>query len=251
MKAWTHAEYMEALGQAIDRMVHVIGKHGMSVPVPTCPGWDVGALVAHTGTIHRWAAAMVRDLAQERYDRRTMDFGVPEDRAAYPAWLADGKRILSEAFHGRDPETPMWTLGGERRLGFWARRQLHETTVHRADAEIALGVTPRIDEDVAADGVGEFFTLLPGLARRRPQLKELVGEGETLSWQADTGAGWVVTLTPEGVVHEISARPGAVTVRASSSADLLLLVWGRRRADDYSVEGDAALLDWWLEHAKI
>ncbi|MDF5758509.1 maleylpyruvate isomerase family mycothiol-dependent enzyme [Spongiactinospora sp. TRM90649] len=250
MKLWTHADYARAAGAEITRMADTTARHNMSAPTPTCPGWDLGALIAHTGTIHRWAAAMVRDLADRRYDRRTMEFGEPEDRTAYPEWLRAGAGILQEALSAQDPDAPMWVWGGDPHVRWWSRRQLHETVVHRADAEIAIGVAPEIDEDIAADGVEEFFDVLPH-ATWAPGLRELSGEGETISWQADTGAGWLVTLQPDGFSYERSWEPGDVTVRAAASSDLQLLAWGRRRADDYSIEGDSALLDWWLSHTAI
>jgi uncharacterized protein (TIGR03083 family) len=250
MKQWTHAGYTEATGREIVRLAEVISKHDMSRPVPSCPGWDVGALIAHVGGVHRWAAAMVRDLAERRYDRATMDLQVPEERADYTSWLLAGGELLREALAARDPDAPMWAWGGDQRVLFWSRRQLHETVVHRADAEIALGVSPVIDEAVAEDGVEEFLDLLPHV-RWRKQIKELVGDGETISWQADNGAGWLITLTPDGFTHERSGLPGTVTVRAATCADLQLLAWGRRRADDYAVTGDEAFLAWWLERSAI
>ncbi|MFC7643610.1 hypothetical protein ACFQX6_24625 [Streptosporangium lutulentum] len=135
-------------------------------------------------------------------------------------------------------------------MGFWSRRQLHEAVVHRVDAELALGLPVSIDEDVAADGVEEFLEVLP-YVRWNPGVAELRGAGETISLQADTGAGWVVTLDPDRFHHQRSLQPGTVTVRTTTSADLLLVLWGRRSADDYAVEGDAGLLGWWREHTGI
>ncbi|GAA5073983.1 uncharacterized protein (TIGR03083 family) [Thermocatellispora tengchongensis] len=250
MRQWTHAEYTDAAGREIERMADVVAKQDMSVPVPTCPGWDVGALVAHTGGVHRWAAAMVRDLAERRYDREAMDLGVPEDRAGYAAWLREGGPILVEALRAQDPAAPVWVWGGDRHVRWWSRRQLHETAVHRVDAEIALGMAPEIGEHEGADGVEEFLDNLP-YARWRPRIRELTGEGETISLQSDSGAGWVITLNPDGFSYERSQQPGTVTVRAASSGDLMLLAWNRRRSGDYSVEGDASLLTWWLERACV
>ena len=49
-----------------------------------------------------------------------------------------------------DPATP--------RLLFWARRQAMETTVHRVDAESALGRCTPLAPDIALDGIDEFLT---------------------------------------------------------------------------------------------
>ncbi len=250
MRDWTHAEHTEAACREIARMAEVLRDRDMSTEVRTCPGWDLAALTVHTGGVHRWAAAMARDLADRRYDRDTTEMGLPADPAGYPAWLADGAGPLREALLAADPGAPMWSWGGDRHLRFWSRRQLHETVVHRVDAELALGLAVSIDEDVAADGVEEFLDVLPH-ARWSPGVAELRGAGETISLQADTGAGWVVTLDPDRFHHRRSLQPGTVTLRTATSADLLQVVWGRRGADDYAVEGDAALLAWWREHAVI
>ncbi|GAA3118671.1 maleylpyruvate isomerase family mycothiol-dependent enzyme [Streptosporangium carneum] len=249
MRDWTHEEHTEATRREITRMAESLAGGDMSTEVRTCPGWDLAELTAHTGGVHRWAAAMVRDLAERRYDRETMETGLPARAQDRPGWLAEGATLLPEALLAADPDAPMWSWGGDRHVRFWSRRQLHETVVHRIDAELALGVPVSVDEDVAEDGVEEFLDILPH-ARWSP-VAELRGAGETISLQADTGAGWVVTLDPDRFHHARSLQPGTVTVRTSTAADLLQVVWGRRSADDYAVEGDAGLLAWWRERAVI
>ncbi|MET8333838.1 maleylpyruvate isomerase family mycothiol-dependent enzyme [Streptosporangium canum] len=250
MREWTHAEHAEAAGREIARMAELLRERDMSIPVRTCPGWDLAGLTAHTGGVHRWAAAMVRDLAGRRYDRDTMEMALPPDTGGYAAWLGEGAGFLPEALLSHDPDTPMWSWSGDRHVRFWSRRQLHETVMHRVDAELALGVPVSIEEDVAADGVEEFLDVLP-YARWSPGVAELRGAGETISLQADTGTGWVVTVDPDRFHHQRSLRPGTVTVRTATAADLMQVVWGRRSADDYAVEGDAGLLAWWRERAVI
>jgi hypothetical protein len=46
-------------------------------------------------------------------------------------------------------------LRRRRRLGFYARRFVYETPMHRADAALALGVEYALDPDIAADAVDE------------------------------------------------------------------------------------------------
>ncbi|WP_328853987.1 maleylpyruvate isomerase family mycothiol-dependent enzyme [Microbispora hainanensis] len=272
MTEWTHLRHTEAAAAEIGRMAEAVRGRDGTTPVPTCPGWDLRELVEHTGAIHRWAAAMVRDAAVRRYDRAAMDHGFPEDFAGHADWLEAGAVRLTEALKSREPETEVWNWTPNRTARFWSRRQLHETVVHRADAEIALGITPEVDEDVAADGVAEFFDTLPH-ARWRSQIAELKGDGETISWRAETGGAWLVRLMPQGFAYERLGVPDAVTadgtadvsadvsadvtanvsanvtVRAETTGDLMLTLWGRREPG--AVEGDTALLDWWRERAKI
>ncbi|MGW5260001.1 maleylpyruvate isomerase family mycothiol-dependent enzyme [Microbispora sp. NPDC004025] len=248
MTEWTHLRYTEAAAAEIGRMAGAVRGRDGATPVPTCPGWDLRALTEHTGAIHRWAAAMVRDAAPRRYDREAMDHGFPEDFAEAAGWLEAGGVLLTEALKSRDPDTEMWGWAEDRRARFWSRRQLHETVVHRADAEIALGITPRIDEDVAADGVEEFFAVLP-YARWRPQVAELRSDGEAISWRTGTGLAWLVRLTHKGFTCERSEEAADVTVRVPTAGDLMLTLWNRREPD--AVHGDDELLRFWRERARI
>lgn len=248
MSDWTHLRHTEAAVREIGLMADAVRGRDGGTPVPTCPGWDLRALAEHTGAVHRWAAAMVRDAAAHRYPREEMDHGYPAGFAGFADWLRAGAVLLTEAMKSRDPETEVWGWAGERSAAFWSRRQLHETVVHRADAEIALGIAPEVDEDVAADGVAEFFDVLP-YARWRPLLAELKGDGESISWRAGTGGSWLVRLTPAGFAYERSDAAGDVTVRTETTGDLMLTLWGRR--EPAAVEGDAALLHWWRERAQI
>ncbi|MCT9930080.1 maleylpyruvate isomerase family mycothiol-dependent enzyme [Planotetraspora sp. A-T 1434] len=264
-KEWTHIEYADATGREIARMAEAVRGHDPATPVPTCPGWDLAELVAHTGAVHRWAAAMVRDLAPRRYDRQAMDHGLPSRFEDYPAWLEEGAVLLVEALKEQDPDAEMWSWAGDRHARFWSRRQLHETVIHRADVELAVGAEPSIaeslvddqslvDEDVAADGVSELLDVLP-YASWRPLLAELRGDGETISWQPGTGTGWLIRLTPDGFSYERSSAPGQSTVRTATARDVLLMAWGRRRPqdrpEDYVIEGDSTLLRWWAERSAI
>src|SRR5215472_429357 len=67
-------------------------ERGLDAPVPSCPGWDVADVVAHVGSIHRWARLAVRatdmvappprrppDVARGRPRGRRVDVGRPGD----------------------------------------------------------------------------------------------------------------------------------------------------------------------------
>jgi uncharacterized protein (TIGR03083 family) len=57
---------------------------------------------------------------------------------------------------------PVWAFGEMRPASFWARRMAHETAVHRADAEIAVGRTPDLAPELAADAIDERLGMLSG-----------------------------------------------------------------------------------------
>ncbi|WP_051759176.1 maleylpyruvate isomerase family mycothiol-dependent enzyme [Herbidospora cretacea] len=241
-------EYADAVTAQITAMADAIRGHDLSRPVPTCPGWSLRDLVEHTGSTHRRAAIVAGEARQERLDRASVDLGLPADDGGYADWFAAGAEPLRRGLLAHAPSTVVWTWSGPRPVVWWARRQLCENAVHGADAAIALGQAPRIGEAVAADGVRELLDNLP-YADWKP--RDLTGDGERLSWQSDTGVGFLVTLYPDGYTYEPSAMPGEVTVRTSTAADILLLMWGRRGYGDYSVEGDSALLKRWADNSTM
>ena len=67
---------------------------------------------------------------------------------------------------------------------------LHETTVHRADVELAAGLVPDVDPVVAADGIEEFLANLPTARRPSEHLGSLPA-GASLHLHA-TDCGWRV-----------------------------------------------------------
>ena len=40
-------------------MVTAARSAGLDTPVPSCPDWDVTALLRHVGKIHRWVAQVI------------------------------------------------------------------------------------------------------------------------------------------------------------------------------------------------
>jgi uncharacterized protein (TIGR03083 family) len=131
---------------------------------------------------------------------------------------------------------------------------MHETTVHRADAEFAAGRDPVIDRSVAADGIDEFLDNLPHAEYFAPHVAELRGGGEKIALRAtDIDVSWMITLLSDRFAWDHSSGEASVTVEGSAG-DLLLFVYGRRRIDDtekIGVSGDRAVLDFWTERSKI
>jgi uncharacterized protein (TIGR03083 family) len=250
---WEPSAYVEAVRVEIGRMADAVrGVHPATV-VPTCPDWTIAQLVRHTGTVHRWAGQMVRDRATERLDTRTLDLGLPDDPGEYAEWLAAGAAPLVAAFSAADPDAAMWAWGADQHARFWPRRMLHETTVHRVDAELATGVAPRVDGAVAVDGIDELLENLPSAAYFRPRVAELRGHGESIGLRSsDRDDRWLIRLEPDGFRWERGDGAATVTVTAGTG-DLLLLVYGRRalRDDRFELVGDVPVLERWLERAAL
>lgn len=227
----------------------------LTVPVPSCPGWNTGRLLRHVGGAQRGAEECVRTratgpLPDEHY--RELSAYADEDPGVVGTWLSEGAGALAGTLRTAGPDAPVWTPvpGGTAR--FYARRFTHETLVHRADAALALGAGFSPAEDVAVDAIDEWMELssLPMHFEVHPWTRELLGPGRTLHFHAtdtepDVGAEWVVDLTGETIAWRRAHEKAAVAVRAPL-ADLLLLIYRRRPAEGLDVLGDAGLLDFWL-----
>jgi uncharacterized protein (TIGR03083 family) len=222
----------------------------LTTTVPTCPDWTLRQLITHVGRAHRWAATIVATRAAEPIPFREVPDGrLPDDPAERPAWIRDGAARLAETV--RAGGGTMWTPLGPGPASYWARRMAHETAVHRADGEIAVGARPEIDPVVAADGIAEWLGFLPAArAGEHPERPSPVPEGKIVHFHAtDEGADgeWLIRGVPGGVTVETGHGKGDLALRGPASAILLVLL-RRLPPDDPAVEviGDRALLDAWL-----
>jgi len=234
----------------IRRMADLCRGADPSTSVPSCPEWDLAELLRHAGTVHRWAATMVERSSQERLSREDMDWERPEDPNALAEWLAEGADFVEPRFRGADPGTPMWAWGWPKTAAFWPRRMLHETGVHRADAELALGHEPAFDPEIAADGVDELLDNLPHARYFAPRIAELKGGGAIALRATDTGDAWRIELKPDGFRWARDNGDADATL-ATPASELLLTVYGRRPARAESVTGDTALLEHWLANSAL
>jgi uncharacterized protein (TIGR03083 family) len=245
--------------------------------VPSCPGWNIGQLVRHIGGVQRWAEEVVRTRAErpppDDYARDLSAY-THEDPAVVGPWLAEGAARLADALRAAGPDAPMWTPVPGGTATFYARRFTHETTMHRADATLALDAPFTVDPLVAVDGIDEWMELgsLPMHFDLHPWMRELLGPGRTLHSHAtdtppDAAAEWLVDLTGDTITWRRSHEKAAVAVRGLV-VDLLLLIYKRRPArsdgtesggtesdgtesDGTEIIGDAGLLEFWLERVSF
>ncbi len=231
------------MGRAIDesteiaaaaaRISELIRTHDLSTQVPWLGRWKVRDVVAHLGGVHRWAARIVRTKSMDGPGFRKSKL----DGSELCNWFDEGADELVEvlASNPLDDACPNFNPGSDATVHFWARRQLHETTVHRWDVEAAVDDVTPISPHVAADGVDEYLDVFV-----RTRGKQTLVAPLTLTSKRPARS-WA--LTP-------STRPGRVDVAAGKLTDtpdeivgppqdLLLLLWGRRALSttDLTVHG--------------
>lgn len=226
-------------------LAEAAGTSGTGAPVPTCPGWRVRDLLRHTTTVHRWATAFVA----EGHTSYRPDEGLPElDGTELLAWFRAGHRRLVDTLTDAPAEVRCWSfLPAPSPLAFWARRQAHETAIHRVDAESARGGTPTaVAGEFAVDGVEE---LLFGFhARDRSRVR--TEEPRVLRVCADDmDAVWTVRLSSGPPVTERGATAEADAELVGPAAELYLSLWNR--APFPSVLGDQSLAALWRENSAI
>lgn len=250
MSSLDHAGHLAALRDAVGRLVDQIADADPTTPVPACPGWDLGALTGHVGATHRWVRAMVASAAPAKLPFAPFADAVPHHADELTVWLLVGAQELLETLETTSPEQPMWAFGPDRRAGSWARRMLHETTVHALDAAEALRRPGRVEARVATDGVEEFLgTVLhhPRIARRLAPPGAEPLSGTLLLAAADTGTIWRVDLGAAAVSGEVSSAPGASTESAGFLGESTEAVRGARPAPVWrrvtsTADGDAIIL---------
>ncbi|UYQ60862.1 maleylpyruvate isomerase family mycothiol-dependent enzyme [Streptomyces peucetius] len=241
-----HERYCDAVERLVGEFVAAVRGVDPAIPVPTCPGWTVGDLVKHHGTTHRWAEHVVRTRAAERVWARDVPLDLPDDPSAYPDWVARSAEAALRTVRKVDPDLPMWSYGEDQRVAFYPRRLLFEAVIHLADAQLALGREPRVAPGTAADGIEEFLENLPHYSWITERLEALPDGSVSLVAQ-DTGAAWTIAFGAAGFSWTKTASAAPVTV-TSTAADLLLLLYGRRRptADRFTVTGRREVLDGWV-----
>jgi uncharacterized protein (TIGR03083 family) len=185
-------EHIDSLRQQGNLLADAADRAGLDAAVPPCEPWHVKDLLRHTGYIHRWAARHITECPDTVLD------GPPEadilrGGAADPellAWFRAGHAALVDALNAADPGLVCATfMDAPSPLAFWARRQAHETAIHRADADSASGIRPEYDPAFAADGIDELIT---GFGQRRKYRPPDDHDGTLRVRATDTGHAWYV-----------------------------------------------------------
>jgi uncharacterized protein (TIGR03083 family) len=128
----------------------------VTMPVPSCPGWNVSQLARHVDGGQRWAREIVATRASappSDVSLRDLSGATNDHPDALAASLTEAAAALAATLAEAGPDAQMWCPVGGGGSAFYARRFAYETSMHRADAALALGAEYTLDSDVAADAV--------------------------------------------------------------------------------------------------
>ena len=212
-----------------------VSRGDLDAPVPTCGDWAIRDLVAHMGWVHGLVGEYVtrravKPLTREEMPNPPSDDSVTDFAAACLERLVDG-------LAGVEPDTPVWNWSPRQDAAFYFRRMLHETSVHRWDAENSLGDAAAVDGEQGRDGVDEFFDfVLPNAqARKRRELPR----GSIHLHRTDGEGEWLVRGAEDGeiVTRRVHAK-GDAAVRGTGG-ELFLAMWNRLPLSSLQVFGDA------------
>lgn len=222
-------EHLTLLARMQDEFAATVPAVDPTIRVPWCGRWRVRNLVEHLGRIHHWAAGQAARQQETPLGRGPFDL---------PVFYRTHADELLSTLRRLGPDARSWTLVGDGPAVFWHRRQLHETLVHLWDLRTAAGLPLDAPAPIWSDTVDEVVTVMQPRQVRLGRMPELAVHLDLHS--TDDDRTW--RLGPA------RGADGALRVRAPS-ADLALMLWGRRGAADdaLEVEGDRDVLGSVLE----
>jgi uncharacterized protein (TIGR03083 family) len=250
----TDQERMQHLALQSEALAGLASGPGLDQPVATCPGWTVAEVIRHVGGAHRWCSSVL-DGGEAPSSRPVEEPAV--DQAELASWFRDGSDQLLGRLRTTLPDTPTWTPVPSGTAGWWTRKMVVETALHRWDAEAALAGASRTMVDpvpvgVAADGIDEYVDdFVVGLVARakgdRPRGRVGLASGDgAMRWSVDLGSG------PAASAVGGSGGSVGITQVQGSASDLLLWLWNRlpRPLESLMVTGDPGVVEGW-QNLKI
>ena len=202
----------------------------LSRPVPSCPAWTLGDLVFHVGAVHRfWAGAVAAQSTE-----RPFEDGGDVDDDQLVQWFRGHTSELLATIERVGPDSPCWTWWGEpMTAGAVERHQVQEVAIHLWDARLACGAPRPVELDVALDGIAEFLHVQRA-AMTFPSANRIVFTSSDHDDQWVVGNGSLPAITVSGDV-----------------SDVLLVLHGRKPLDEVVVDGDAAVVQAWLDSIDL
>ncbi len=202
--------------------------------VPSCPRWNVEAVINHLGygVGLAYPYALVADPAGTPAEAFA---GVPRpaDLPTGPSALGEFERNMEaclDTFRHTDPAAPCFTYAGPGVAAFWFRRAAIETALHRVDVAEALSLSDsQLPLDRATDAIAESVEFALPLAAR-------VCSAEVEAISVRVGSTSTAFKLGDGeIAAEVSGDPMSI----------LSSLWGRSR-QGIRIEGDETVADEWM-----
>ena len=155
-------------------------------------------LLSHLASVHGRTTVICIDLAQERVPGPRIPMHGDVSR-----WFSETLESMLEALASTDHDAKVWGFGSNPTVGWWQRRMLIETGIHRWDAEQAWGEEQPLADAVSLAGLDEFPDMwLPringvptlGLTATDVDRSWVYGEGDPVSRVQGTGSDLYLRL---------------------------------------------------------
>jgi uncharacterized protein (TIGR03083 family) len=229
---WLEFDGYVGLLRADAARLREVADAGLDEPVPSCPGWQVSDVVAHTAQVYLHKVACTRLRAEP-------DPWPPDEHAARePRELFDeALSELLDLFATAGPEAASFTWWPpDQSVGFWMRRMALETAVHRLDAELAHDMVTPVDPALAVDGIDELLVMMiagddwaeHGTTEPVDATLRLISGGRT----------WTAQVDADAIIIDRSAAGEAAVEVTGEPAEVFSWLWGRTGVERLAIEGD-------------
>jgi uncharacterized protein (TIGR03083 family) len=235
-------DHLALLRRDLDQFAAAVATGPADAPIAGCPGWTLTDLGVHLGEVHRWVLGALAVGAPPTPDPADAAPTTGLDDLA--AWLRDGGDRLHSTLSAIDPTAPTWhPFPVEPKVaGLWPRRQAHEASVHRWDAQHAIGLDASIDPAFAADGIDEYWTIM--LPRMLTREQRSTPSTRIAVQTTDTNHRWVIDGSSGLPVLDDADAPVAGELLGPAET-VLLHLWGRPAQGD-TLTGDQGVIAAWL-----
>lgn len=254
--------HIAALEREAQLFADTARRSDLDAPIAPCPGWNVRDLVRHLAEIHLWAAAQVSNRATKMWvdDLSELSAYWPDLATFWPSddelidWYLETNANLVRELTSAPADLECRTfLPAPSALAMWARRQAHETAIHRYDVEHAGHVKTSFDPTFAADGIDEMLLGFAPRGSKAPRSSKFAIDslGAMAVHANDTDSRWHVTMTQQGITTIRGEGGPADVTLTGRAADLYLTVWNRGDDSTIEVTGNQDLLGTWHKGHRI
>lgn len=256
--------------QESERLVSALAAADPDQQVPTCPDWTADDLLWHVAEVHEFWTAILAAGATTEEEVMAIEEAKPPRPDTRDAVLerrnAATAGLIAQLESHADGDPAWFWYSAVQGVGATRRMQIHESTIHRVDAELTAGIpVSAIDPEVAAASLDHVLEVMwpaayewiPDWASLSPvAVIEIRPEGGTARrlgisrWSGTRPRDGQEFDVPVGrLLEEAADAEGLPRATASGSAlALSLWAWGRPQAlenlgagpEEVSLEGDPA-----------